>query len=55
MGFQTKYMDRENTNAKLMILVNKELKRDETGRKPFLTVGERMRSKTIRMLRNCKL
>ena len=33
------YMDRENTNAKLMILVNKELKRDEVGRKPFLSVG----------------
>ena len=43
-------MDRENTNAKLMLSVNEELKRHEAGRKPFLPVGERVRSEAIKML-----
>ena len=50
MEFKTTYVDRENTNAKLMILVNKELKRAEGDNKRFITVGERIKNESSKLL-----
>ena len=47
MEFKTTYIDRENTNAKLMILVNEELGRSEVSRKRFIPVGERIKKESL--------
>ena len=49
MQYKTTYVVRENTNARLMTLVNKELRRSEEG-KQFITVKERIKRESIELL-----
>ena len=50
MNFKTTFVDRGNTNEKLMSLVNKELGRSEASGKRLLTVGERIKNDSIKLL-----
>ena len=50
MEFKITYVDRENTNAKLMMLVNKELKRADGDSTRFINIGDRLKRESAKLL-----